>query len=326
MNPDHNPSGPKAAEYGWKSQRRLTRYGLIAAVALLVFCLLVMMANYRFPKFFLPEPLGPAKGLAVTRTIIVISEDLFGNWLPNDRLWPTVFMDNPQNFQLGQLEALRHTSRLMRESLARQQSASSMDPDCDAAFTLMANDPRRWLLPSPESKYQQAIKHYKNYEQRLLKDPALFRAAGDNLSDMMEQYVSLLGDVNTRLANAVRRRNPPPLPAADAEGGAARPSSVYEPTPWSKIDDNFYQAQGVAYVLRQIMVAVQIDFEEILAIKNSRKNVADIIEVLDGCQFQPLLVLNGDLGSLTANHSSQLQAQIENARQRMRNLNDILNK
>jgi hypothetical protein len=72
------------------------------------------------------------------------------------------------------------------------------------------------------------------------------------------------------------------------------------------------------------MAAIREDFSEILEVRKARPQVDSIIEVLDQTQFEPLVVLNGDVGSIMANHSMELHSLLENARQKIRNLNDML--
>jgi hypothetical protein len=80
----------------------------------------------------------------------------------------------------------------------------------------------------------------------------------------------------------------------------------------------------VLYVVRQLMIAIKYDFAEIIAQRNAGNLVTAIIRTLDRTQFEPLMVANGDRGSLWANHSLQLQALLEDARQKMRSLQNIL--
>ena len=335
----------------WYKRREIMQIPAAILIVLLLFSISVMAVNYRFPSFFTlvpqstpgevkavddnveeaattasPPPVEWKKGLMTANTLIVISEDLFSNWLPNDQIWPTIFLDNPQNFQLGQLEMLRYTTRVMRDKLTRLRTTDKIDQDCDAAFTLLSNDPFKWLLPSAESKYDDAIKSLKSYRDRLAAgNEEIFYPRADNLSELLDQYVSLLGGVNTRLANAPKgHRNKISEETAGESGLAPSEQLVDTKVPWNKIDDNFYYAQGVAYVLRQMMVAIKYDFSEILEVKKASAQVDSIIEVLNQAQFEPWVVLNGDIGSMLANHSMELHSLLENARQKVRNLNDML--
>ncbi|MDR0548033.1 MAG: DUF2333 family protein [Deltaproteobacteria bacterium] len=90
------------------------------------------------------------------------------------------------------------------------------------------------------------------------------------------------------------------------------------------MDNNFYQAQGAAYVFREMMTAIKVDFQDILVVKKAEEMVDDIILTLDQSQFEPLIVLNGDIGSITANHSMELHSILENARQKINSLISII--
>ncbi|MBF0529038.1 MAG: DUF2333 family protein, partial [Deltaproteobacteria bacterium] len=133
------------------------------------------------------------------------SDEMANNWLPNNKLWPTVFLDNPQNFQLGELEAVRYSVRVMRDRLTRTRTTDKIDQDCEAAFVYFSNDPFKWILPSAESKFKAGVKSLRAYEERLANGQAEFYPRSDSLNDLLDQYTSLLGGVNTRLANAPRR-------------------------------------------------------------------------------------------------------------------------
>lgn len=323
---------------------------LAVVLVLILFSLFIMAINYSFPNFFnlavqengtvVAEPTAagqavkapPAdwpKGLMMTDTMIVIGDDLFANWLPNDEIWPTRLLDNPQNYQLGALEMMRYTARAMRDYLARFGSADAMNQECNQAFTLLSNDPEKWLFPSAESRFQEAMDQYRLYRTKLAAGEAGFSPREDNLKELLQQYVSLLGAINNRLANAPNKQRGKGGQPAVAEP-AADPSSAQTEqygavdVPWTEIDDNFYYAQGAAYVLRQMLAAIKYDFSVILDSKNAGPQVDNIIAVLDQCQFEPLIVLNGGIGSITANHSMELHSLLENARQRIRNLSEML--
>ena len=335
----------------WYKKRDILHVFGAIVIVLLLFSVFIMAINYSFPSFFTlapqsavgeakavdddieeattsaaPPPAEWKKGLMTANTLIVISEDLFSNWLPNDKVWPTIFLDNPQNYQLGQLEMLRYTTRVMRDKLTRLRTTDKIDEDCEQAFTLLSNDPLKWMLPSAESKYKEATGRLRNYRDRLATgNEEIFYPRADNLSELLDQYVSLLGGVNTRLANAPKGQRNKISEESAGEADVSRAEQLVDTkVPWSKIDDNFYYAQGVAYVLRQMMVAIKYDFSEILEVKKASAQVDSIIEVLNQAQFEPWAVLNGDIGSMLANHSMELHSLLENARQKIRNLNDML--
>lgn len=322
-------------------------------MALIIFSLVVMIANYNFPSFFrlFPQSDGQViveyidideahyldssatqttpptwrKGLMLANTLVVLGDDMFANWLPNDTMWPTIFLDNPQNFQLGELEMMRYTTRVLRDKLTRLRTTDKIDPDCDEAFTLLSNDAFKWMWPSAESRFEKATDKLKSYRDRLAQGKADFYPRADNLSELLDQYVSLMGGINTRLANAPQSQRYKISQESAGEVDVTRAEKKVDTNvPWNIIDDNFYYAQGAAYVLRQVMVAIKSDFSEILEVKKASTQVDSILEVLDQAQFEPIMVLNGDVGSITANHSMELHSLLENARQKIRNLNDML--
>ncbi|MBW2216771.1 MAG: DUF2333 family protein [Deltaproteobacteria bacterium] len=86
------------------------------------------------------------------------------------------------------------------------------------------------------------------------------------------------------------------------------------------IDDNFYYAQGVAYALHESFKAIRIDFIDVLKDKNSLQLVDKILEDLRRCDFEPLVVFNGGLGSVFANHSMNLSGVFNDARQKVTSL------
>jgi hypothetical protein len=54
--------------------------------------------------------------------------------------------------------------------------------------------------------------------------------------------------------------------------------------------------------------------------KNSLKLVDKILENLARCQFEPLIIFNGDPGSIFANHSLNLSGVFNDARQKINSL------
>jgi hypothetical protein len=281
--------------------------------------------HYRFPKYFeLSVPERKQPGVFLTSTLIRVAEGMTEHWLPNDILWPTVLLDNPQSFQLGELEALRYAVKSLRDDLSRMRTTDHIDADADRAASNFFFEPTRWAFPSTESRYRRAIEELQRYRGRLERGEAAFSPRVDNLHKFLGDLASLLGGVSNRLANAprdIRTR------ITDETAGniiLEREQEIRHVTPWREIDDNFYYARGVLYVVRQLMIAVQYDFAETITQRNAGNLLTAIIRTVDRTQFEPLMVANGDRGSLWANHSLQLQALLEDARQKMRSLQNIL--
>ncbi len=286
--------------------------------------IVIMIVHYRFPQYFEVEGSRDRSGLAFTETLITMGDDMTRAWLPNDLFYPTVFLDNPQNFQLGELEALRYAVRVLRDNLSRLRTTDKIDENIDQVYILFSNDPHKWIFPSAESKYKAGVQQLKAYQDRLREGNANFFPRADNLIELLAQLNSLLGGVNTRLANAPRDRGEILTEETAGDPYIEGEKTVTIQIPWTAIDDNFYYARGVAYGMRQLLTAVRSDFTEILEIKKATELLDQTIRLLNQSQFEPILILNGSRGSVWANHSLQMLATLSDVRQKMRSLESML--
>jgi hypothetical protein len=296
------------------------RIGVLVLLILVVFCVVVMVINSRKPQSHPMENLDKKiKGAHFIRINEMLIKDMADNWLPNDMFWPTAFLDNMPNFQLGVLEVVRYNVRVLRDNLSRMRTTDRLDISAEAAFTNLSNDPFKWWFPSAESKWKLAFQHLETYNQNLASGKSHFYPRADNLIELLNQYLSLMGGANTRLINAPRDLKA----AVSIEGQkdkAAPAQTVDIDIPWRQIDDNFYYAQGVAYALYESFRAIRVDFNEVLTDKNSVTLVDKILEILGRCYFEPLIVFNGDPDSIFANHSLNLSGIFNDARQKMNSL------
>jgi len=300
--------------------KKYRRIIVVVLVALLIFVVVVMILNSRKPgDLALGEVDKKVKGAYFVKTNQALINYMTANWMPNDLFWPTVFLDNMPNFQIGVLEVVRYNVRVLRDNLSRMRTTDKLDPDAEAAFTALSNDPYKWWFPSAESKWKLANTHLTAYDRNLLSGKSNFFARADNLVELLNQYLSLMGGVNTRLINAPRDIKT--TLAVEEEKGKISPTTMVDiDIPWRQIDDNFYYAQGVAYALHQSFKAIRTDFIDVLADKNSLQLADKILEVLGRCQFEPLIVFNGDPGSIFANHSLNLSGVFNDARQKINSL------
>jgi hypothetical protein len=297
------------------------RYAIAAAgVVLVAIFVIVMYINSAKPaRLSLENMDGKVKGTHFVRTNQALLKQMQENWLPNDRFWPTALLDNMPSFQIGVLEVVRYNVRVLRDNLSRMRTTDRLDPNAEGAFTALSNDPYKWWFPSAESKWKQGFQSLNAFYPNLVAGKARFFPRADNLVELLSQYVSLMGGVNTRLINAPRDVRE----AIALEGdkmGASGPGTVSIEIPWFHIDDNFYYAQGVAYALYESFKAIESDFEQVLRDKNSIPLVRSILELLRRCEFEPLLIFNGDPDSIFANHSLNLSGVFNDARQKMNSL------
>ena len=306
-----------------KAHRRKLRLFIgIVFVAFVLFVVITMVLNSRkTPILQLTKPTNDVKGVFFVKTNQALLQQMIKNWLPNDLFWPTVLLDNMPNFQIGQLEVVRYNVRVLRDNLSRMRTTDKLDPYVEDAFTALSNNPYKWWFPSAESKWKEGLKSLTRYYENLLQGRSHFYPRADNLAELLEQYVSLMGGVNTRLINAPRDiLRTLSIEEQQGELGGNTNRLIDIDIPWYEIDNNFYYAQGVSYALNESFLAIRHDFIDILIDKNSLTLIDKILEDLGRCYFEPLIVFNGDLDSIFANHSLNLSGVFNDARQKIGSL------
>ncbi len=276
----------------------------------------------------------PATGVATTLTAIQLGDALLskpGGFLRNDIAPPGVFLDNIPNWEYGVLIQLRDLTRAMREVMSRSQSQSREDPDLALAeprFNFQANS---WMLPSSESQYQEGLEYLRAYLVRL-QDPeakeAQFYARADNLRHWLAAVDIRLGSLSQRLSASVGQRRVNTDLAGDgaATQSTPAPAELEVKTPWSEIDDVFYESRGTAWALLHILRAIEVDFADVLAKKNATVSVRQIIRELEATQetvWSPM-ILNGSGFGLWANHSLVMASYLTRANAAIVDLRDLL--
>ena len=86
-------------------------------------------------------------------------------------------------------------------------------------------------------------------------------------------------------------------------------------TPWTEIDDVFYEARGSAWALIHFLKAMEVDFADVLRKKNALVSVKQIVRELEATQesvWAPV-ILNGSGFGFTANHSLVMASYIARA-------------
>lgn len=295
--------------------------GAIILAVLLLWTASVMVLNSRKPDpIVLKKMEQTVKGVYFTKSNQALIKQMYANWMPNDIFWPTVLLDNMPNFQIGQLEVVRYNVRVLRDNLSRMRTTDKLDPFAEEAFTSLSNDPYKWWFPSAENRWQLGHTKLDLFARNLIAGKSHFYPRADNLVQLLEQYVSLMGGANTRLINAPRDIKKTLSMETYPLSGAGAGRVVDIDIPWRKIDDNFYYAQGVAYALHASFKAIRMDFMEVLVDKNSLKLMDKIMEDLGRCNFEPLIVTNGSPASIFANHSLNLAGIFNDARQKINSL------
>lgn len=250
-------------------------------------------------------------GSVVTSTLMGCGEILLdkrGGYISNDKFPPGLFMDNVPNWEFGVLTATRDLAREMRNRFSRSQSQSEEDRDLKEADPLFSSPNDRWLLPSSEGQYRKAIAHVDGYFERLGKnDPngAQFYARADSLADYLDTVSSRLGSLSQRLSASVGQLKLEGDAPVDPNAPPAPKGTQIVQTPWSQIDDIFYESRGYTWALLEQLKAVEVDFAPILERKNAMVSLKQIIRELEESQ-KPVhspIILNGSPFGFFANHS-----------------------
>ena len=256
-----------------------------------------------------PDNVKLVGGEAFASTLVELMDhelDSRTGWRPNDLfLWgPALWADNNSNRQLGIIQAVRESTRVMRDHLTKV-SATEYDPNLVEADTRLRNDEHKFWFPSAESQFRDAVKALRRYLAGLATDPPTSKPiTGRNveLIRLFQSWSDLLGDAHANLLN--------------------------EKASFFKTDDYFYHAQGYAHVMYHLMLAIRREYAQALAGR------AEVLQMMDHAAaslaeaetIKPLIVLNGSPAGLFANHRRNLDAFIVDARQMMYSIREELEK
>jgi len=262
-------------------------------------------------------------GYTTTATLIETVNVLLnkrGGYLSNDVLPPWVLLDNVPNWEFGVLTQIRDLARAMRNDFSRSQTQSTEDVDLAEADPLFHYDHARWIPPDTEGRYRKGADALERYLTRLSlpSEPgAQFYARADNLTDWLAIVEKRLGSLSQRLSASVGqvRLNTDLSGDAQARQSTESPDLLMVKTPWTQIDDVFYEARGTAWALVHFLHAMEVDFEDVLRKKNALVSFRQIVRELESTQH-PLhspMVLNGSQFGLFANHSLMMAHYIARA-------------
>ncbi|MDO6445187.1 DUF2333 family protein [Colwellia sp. 1_MG-2023] len=280
------------------------------------------------------ENVTPVVGYTTTTALILVSETLLnkpGGYLANDALPPSVFLDNIPSWEFGALEMVRDMALVMRQEFSRSQSQSLENSHLKVAQPQFNIDHTSWAMPSAESEYQKAVDALYAYRKALTdvnSQSAQFYARADNLRDWLQEVTKRLGSYSQRLSASVGREQLNVDLAGDnvAQQSTYSSANLQLKTSWWKIDNEFYEARGACWALLHFLRAIEIDFNDVLAKKNAKVSVQQIIRELEASQeaiWSPI-VLNGSGFGLLANHSLVMANYISRANAALIDLNDLL--
>ena len=273
-------------------------------------------------------------GSSTTATMIHLMETLLnknGGYLSNDVTPPSIWLDNIPNWEYGVLIQSRDMARTMRNDLSRSQSQSVEDKDLIVTEPQFNFDNGSWLFPATESEYQKGLDALHNFLKRL-QNPnnpeAQFYARADNLADWLGQVEKRLGSLSQRLSASVgqSRINTDLAGESAAVQSTSTANEIDIKTPWSQIDDVYYQARGAAWALIHLFKAVEKDFDSILRKKNALISLRQIVRELEATQqtlWSPI-IMNGSGFGMFANHSLVMASYISRANAAVIDLRQLL--
>lgn len=273
-------------------------------------------------------------GSYTTSSVIVAMETLLnkrGGYLSNDIIPPSIWLDNIPNWEFGVLVQTRDIARSMRNDFSRSQSQSTEDKDLIIAEPRFNFDSQSWIFPATEGVYQEGIDALYQYLNRL-QDPgnpdAQFYARADNLKDWLSQVEKRLGSLSQRLSASVgqTRFNTDLAGEAEAVQSTATSQQIAVKTPWTEIDDVFYESRGAAWALVHFLKAVELDFAPTLQKKNALISLRQIVRELEATQesiWSPV-IMNGSGFGMFANHSLVMASYISRANAAVIDLRNLL--
>ena len=268
--------------------------------------------GYNIDEVFPPDkPTVPGEIYASTLAAIMDHELHTGfGWRPNDLfLWgPKVGADNNADRQLGIIQAVRETMRIFKDHLTKV-SSNEYDPNLVIADTDFRNDALKWILPSPEGKYDDGIQHLRMYVAGLHTDPPSSRPLNTRaveLISLLQTWTDLLGDAHANLYRTTKDDGSP----------------VHS---WD-CDHYFYHSQGYAHVIYHMMQALEREYSGQLKDDPVLKTLLDdSIDALGkAAVMKPIIILNGAPDGIFANHRRNLDGYITEARQKILSLREEL--
>ena len=262
-----------------------------------------------------------SNGYTTTYTLAKVTQSLLdkpGGYLSNDVFPPGLWLDNIPSWEFGVLVQVRDLSRALRKDFSRSQSQSTEDLDLSIAEPQFHFDSNSWAIPDTEGEYRRGIKKLESYIDRLANNSdgqALFYARADNLRQWLKDVETRLGSLSQRLSASVGQKRLSIDTDIESDNSPNADSEFEVKTPWTEIDDVFYEARGTAWALIHFLKAMEIDFADTLHKKNALVSVKQIVRELEATQetvWAPM-ILNGSGFGLTANHSLVMASYIARA-------------
>ena len=225
-------------------------------------------------------------------------------WTVNDVLGLQTF-DNKVNRQLGVRHASIELLSALSTAITKLGSADEENPlIVQARQSGFSFRPDSWIFPSSESQYRGGIELIKEYQDELR---AHSSEATINITNT--DIETILRIIDTRVLEVPHGR----LNARNFE------------TSWFELDDHVFYAQGAAIVARDALVAMRSAFSDKIALAGATVNMDRAVDALEAVvRFHPWVIARGDGDSMWADHRAKLSRYFTEARQRIRDVADAI--
>lgn len=273
-------------------------------------------------------------GVTTTAALINVVDTMLnksGGYLTNDISFPGIWLDNTPSWEYGVLIQVRDLTKALREAFSRSQSQSLENSNLASAESRFNFDNNSWLLPQTEDEYREGLGYIRVYLNSLSdrsSSSTQFYARADNLRYWLSTVETRLGNLSQRLSASVgqKRLNTDLAGESDASQATQTPGEMVIKTPWTRIDNVFYEARGSTWALIHFLKAIEVDFAKVLDKKNARISLKQIIRELEATQntvYSPM-ILNGDGLGMLANHSLVMASYISRANAGIIDLRELL--
>lgn len=260
------------------------------------------------------------KGFATVTTLQKVATTLLdkpGGYLSNDVMPPSLWLDNIPSWEYGVLVQVRDMTRALRSDFSRSQSQSTENAELIRAEENFNASSTSWVFPPAEDRYLSGVQDLEKYKKQLLDTNSVsskFYPRADNLNTWLRGVETRLGSMSQRLSASVGQEridldlasNKATQANAANDGSApVKENTIAVKTPWTQLDNVFYEARGQAWALVHLLRAIEVDFHDVLAKKNALVSLQQIIRELEATQqtlWSPM-ILNGSGFGFFANHS-----------------------
>ena len=214
-------------------------------------------------------------------------------WTPNlPFFYPSYFLDNMPEFQLGIIDAISNISQTLSErwetgvATKEEQLLTKADKLLHYPPTIWMFSAENKLMPAPSahSQYRKARKLLIKYNQGLSDGSIIIYKTPQDL-------ITILKDISINLHKT----------AGKLENHIREESSNYID---NQSDNLLYHAKGFAYTNYMILKALGIDYKNILLEADIYADWTRMLKALENAaQLNPLIVRNGEINSIfSPNH------------------------